>query len=409
VEPQEALPDLWDRLLRDSDGLRRPVVLRAPLSTPLLSEIDFREILRSLGSEGIGAEPRIRAYVGGRHCDRLAALVRREPPRLQEPIEEWLARLSGEASAGLVINEAERWSDAVARRVARFVQPVLRRFWSPQIAVEVALFVGDYGYTPFGAHRDDDRHRSLHFHVGPCPKRFIVWDMAAYQALTGQSSNHLDPGAIASHGTPYEVASGDVFLLPPHNFHVGQTLGFSMDAAIILSKVTKKQALREAGEQALARLIAAEDDRSSSDFDAEPADYQTAHVAPETSLHGWMAEAVEELSLLRDSNAGLRFPGFVRHPVEADALTRAAVQLASPFRLHTRTRGASMTVYARHHRIQLRRSSAVSEMISLLDSGRAFRVADLARRFEQHLGGDAVIGLVSRLLEIGAVTVEEWK
>lgn len=309
MEPQDELPDLWDRLLRDSVGLRQPVVLRAPLSAPLLSELDFREILHELGSDGAGTEPRIRAYVGGRHCDRLVELVRREPPPRDEPLEGWLARLSGDARAGLVINEAERWSDAVARRVARFVEPVLRRFRSPQIAVEVALFIGDYGYTPFGAHRDDDHHRTLHFHVGPRPKRFVVWDLASYQALTGRSSNHHDPGAIVSHGTSHDVTSGDLFLLPPHNFHVGQTLGFSMDAAIILSKVTRRQGLREAGEQALRRLIAAEEDRSSTAFEAEPADYLAAAVAAERSLRGWIDEAVEELSLLRASNAGLRFPG----------------------------------------------------------------------------------------------------
>jgi hypothetical protein len=373
----------------------------------LLTELDFREILQSLGSDGIVAEPRIRAYVDGRHCDRLEALVRREPPRPDEPLEDWLSRLSGSAGSGLVINEAERWSDAVARRIARFVQPILQKFCSPQIAVEVALFIGDYGYTPFGAHRDRDWHRSLHFHVGPHPKRFVVWDVAVYEALTGQSSNHHDPGAIASHGVAYDVTSGDVFLLPPHNFHVGKTLGFSMDAAIILTKVTKKQALREAGEQALERLIDAEEDLSSSAFEAEPADYLTAHVAPEKSVQAWIDQAVEEFSLLRASNAGLRFPGFGRHPVEADALSRTAVQLTSPFRIHARTQGASLTLYARHRRIQLRHSLALTELVSLLDSGRVFRVADLARRFEEHLSGDALVGLISRLVEIGAVTVEE--
>ena len=407
MAPQDEILGFWDRLLRDSDGLRRPVALETPLSTPLLSERDFRAIIQNFGSTGSHEEPRLRAYVAGRHCERLAARVRSESPGPREPLEDWLSRLSDGASAGLVINEAERWSDAVACRIARFVQPLLRTFCFPQVAVELALFIGDYGYTPFGAHRDPDHHRTLHFHVGPRPKRFIVWDTAVYEQLTGRASNYYDPGSIAAHGTTYDVSSGDVFLLPPHNFHVGNTLGFSMDAAVILSKVTKTQALREAGDQALRRLIAAEDDRSSTTFEAEPADYLTAHVASETTMQAWLEQAVEEFSLLRASNAGLRFPGFVRGAVEAEALSRNAVQLTSPFRILTRTLGASLILYARHHRIQLRHAPALTDLVALLDSGQIFRVADLARRFEAHLDHDALIGLIGRLVEIGAVAMKE--
>src|SRR4051812_35094117 len=161
--------NFWEELVASSGELRRPCHYPGFFAGEPVSIHDFEEVFRAATRQPNDSGLTIRTYVDGGHRADDYERVMTDPPGPDESLQAWATRLFGERKFGIVLNGAESVSESLSRQVARFLDPLFARRGVPYGGIDVAFFVGNYGFTPFGIHVDDRTH-VLHAHLGPGTK-----------------------------------------------------------------------------------------------------------------------------------------------------------------------------------------------------------------------------------------------
>ena len=348
----------WSKLLEDSQGLREPCHYPGFfLDTPALTEEDLADVLRSAAT---APDLMLRTYLdGGNRADAQETVVC-DPPGPGETLPRWAQRLFGDRRFGIVINGAERVSEHLARRSAQLLEPFFSVHGMPYGGIDVAFFVGNYGYTPFGIHIDDRTH-VLHSHLGPGTKAMSLWEPEVFHAHVGAREDCFDPDPLLAHGKTFQIRPGDLFYLPARYFHVGNTPDFSVALAVSFIELSDRELADLSLAEELERLQVECKERlpwlSADGQDARGAE----HLALEPLLRttaGLPARAFLRRAALRYraglfSNHGLRGAPLPRPRAPSDLAGRN-LRRVSPFRLSLEEAfdpGAPPTVRARRCRV----------------------------------------------------------
>ena len=124
-----------------------------------------------------------RAYIDGMLSPKDENMVFNSPFHDHEEVGIWLSRLFENKGFGIIVNAADRWSESLSRKVAKIFTPLTHIWGVPNTSIETTLFIGNYGYTPFGIHIDDPYTTVFHFHIGPCAKRMTLFDRKLFHKL----------------------------------------------------------------------------------------------------------------------------------------------------------------------------------------------------------------------------------
>jgi hypothetical protein len=314
----------------------------------LVSMRDVTGTLAALrSSPQVGPNLRV-AVDGGYRQDVRQHVIDSDPAHDGQSLESWADRLFGERPFYVVINELEVFNPALARRTARLLWPLVESQTHWFGGLSLALLIGREGYTSFGIHRDGDCRWNLQFHLGPAPKSMIVWEDAAL----AQASNAelLAVEALLPNGTRFEVAGGDLFVLPCRRLHAAHYTELAV-TLVASMRVTTGRSLAEA---AFGRLI---EERTRQ----QPRQELALGSPTSTSKHpGALAFdeptveiAIEGERLRRWSNLGMTVRNAERLPTPAEVLGKT-LSIADPFpicpqalpdgRLRVAARGHTLTV-----------------------------------------------------------------
>lgn len=230
---------MWRELYEQSSGLRGPLHSRSAYSPPvnfsLVSSI-FEGARLAPGSVKLNY---FRGYVEGREDYRLAERFI-EQDLSPGSIAATIARLLGARSPmfgdrpGLVVNGGLQWSESVQQCLAAEAE-ALAEVSNDFFTLDLTLFIGSYGATPFGAHIDDTSHRTILFNLGPSDKLIKIWNRAAVESQFGMVRNIYDFDSIRADASTFRLAPGDSFVLPSTEFHVGINQDVSTTAAIVIN------------------------------------------------------------------------------------------------------------------------------------------------------------------------------
>lgn len=195
----------------------------------------FRQINKY--SNNIQQEP-IRVYVDGNLNLSAYSDIIKSSPHKNEDVNTWLSRVINSKRYGLVINGIEKWSAEIQDIAFKLVQQIRQSLGEDNTNITISLFIGNYGFTPFGIHLDDPYSSTIHLHLGPAAKAMYLWDDDMFNKQGGKE-NCFHAEKIKDTAMCFSIESGDFFVLPPNYWHVGEALSFSIAITITIVKETE--------------------------------------------------------------------------------------------------------------------------------------------------------------------------
>jgi hypothetical protein len=266
------------------------------------------------------------------------------PIQTGESFLAWLQRSLKSDSFGVVINGFERWSESTALSALNLFQPLIEAWGLPTTAIELTLFAGNYGYTPFGIHLDDPYTYTVHFQLGPGAKTMSLWTREQFRELIPAADASSDYSRLMPHASHTVVNAGDIYLLPPHYYHVGYTPDLSIGIAVCISRLPSMVLAQKALEIA---CLSKELRIFTEDLIAER---PGTNLAKDISLKEWLTASVSDFLNLEHSKGGLK-NAFRRRSSRPAA---AILFLDRKFDLIIREQQlSSHVIYARGNRLQL--------------------------------------------------------
>ncbi len=154
------------------------------------------------------------------------------PPKENEDIIEYCKRIF-DKKFGIIMNNNEAFSEKLASRVIEMMQPLFEVAGLPPLGNEITVFIGNYGWTPLGIHKDHIGENVLHFHLGPGRKQMYTWEQDIYEKLVGKgvlNNKNIEP--ILNHAKKHDFGEGDIFYMPWYKNHVGYTEEISIGVSL---------------------------------------------------------------------------------------------------------------------------------------------------------------------------------
>lgn len=345
-------------IAKASDGYLKAAVVPGVFGADFISQADVAGILRQVSSD-VGNLGKVRAYEEHAVRPDLQSAVFENPPSGSD-LESWGKTLFDGRRFGIVVDRPAIDDDMLAERLSRVLADIRETSPVEFGSVEPHIFAGDYGFSPFGAHHDEETGRILHFHLGPGTKRMYIWDEETYVAATGSRTSCFDPRSILGLARCYELNEGDVMVLPTDGFHVGHTPEFSIGFAICLEDHDPAETLRHAAADALDQEIS---ERLNADTDTDRS--QRVGKAIEDGLHLDLARAVWQATVRTRSNLGLE----PASPLRADAMPSGTLRRLGAFPVVYEERGDDALLAARGHLVELPASAALRDTVDLINKG----------------------------------------
>ncbi|XBS71527.1 hypothetical protein ABK905_11735 [Acerihabitans sp. KWT182] len=252
-------------------------------------------------------------------------------------------------------------------------RPVFAAQGAERSTAEVTLFMGDYGYTPFGIHLDDPFTSVVHCHFGPAVKTMTLFNIEEFHRLNGKSKNCFEPSLLIPFGKTYAIRPGDIFLLPPHYYHVGHTDGFSIGIAVAISKYPEASTTQRLLQHAIA------------DSDLSGGIAQVIERAEKDGLSfaSWLRAAHRKHLAQAESRGRLRYSP--RLGYRQNAISKDALWLPDPdFPITCSEHAGHLSLFARGHQIRMKKSPVIYKLLEKCRQSPA-SINDLHRIFEKNV------------------------
>lgn len=311
-----------------------PHVFRNIFSAPPINSDDLLQIIsRFCNSQKGEISPSLRVFQDGRREDLEYKLVESVTDSF-DSFEDWFHDTFGWDGTAVFLNHIEQWSVPVADFSAALACGLTDD--REEFDVEAVLLIGDYGYTPFGAHLDEKGTQIFHVPISQNKKTMNFWTEEEFLRVTNGKKRFYQPETIIDSATKISYQANDLFYLPPNYFHVGFSPILSATLVITLTSHDKLDR-HSVSSSALAAHFGSNWNRS--------------ELANELTLTKLLEISSRHNSLLRDSNCGLK--SIVSNkvtPIEIDAVKQYAI--ARPFKIHYNYFGA-LLLYIRGKSIRL--------------------------------------------------------
>ncbi|WP_041741623.1 hypothetical protein [Collimonas fungivorans] len=374
-----------------SPRLMEPLLLKRSFEPKLFDDHLFLKLFECISADAERAISGLfRVYIDGMLSPQYENEVLSTKPLPGEGFEAYVSRATGGRKFGIVVNGVEQWSDTLARLAARLFAPIVEAQGAARSTIEVTLFIGNYGYTPFGIHIDDPYTSVVHFHAGPTTKEMTLFGIKEFHLLNGVTKNCFQPQKLIPHGRTFAIESGDVFLLPPHCYHIGSTEGFSIGVAFALSKysgatMTKQILQRAVGEKHMTGSLDDVIGRAQADG---------------VSLSDWLRRMGNEYVVQARSRRNLRYSFLCS--TEPEATPWQLWERDPDFPLSQLEEGDDLLLFARGNRVRLARNELTLRLVAALPYT-AFSIEQLYSALHGDVSRDALSTLVHQLVRVGGV------
>ncbi|MEB0137684.1 MULTISPECIES: hypothetical protein [unclassified Undibacterium] len=368
-----------------------PLLLKQCFDPTLLEEHVFFDLFEGISADAERAISGLfRVYIDGMLSPQYENEVLYAQPLLGESFEAFVSRATNGRKFGIVVNGAEQWSDTLARLAARVFAPVVEMQGVARSTIEVTLFIGNYGYTPFGIHIDDPYTSVVHFHAGPTTKEMTLFGIEEFHRLNGIRKNCFEPQKLIPHGRTFTIEPGDVFLLPPHYYHIGRTEGFSIGVACAISKYPDASIAKQVMQRAI------DEERMRGPLDQVIVRTQTDGE----SLAAWLRRASNEYTAQTSSRRHLRY-SFLRC-TEPCMSPQHLWERDPDFPLSQLEEDDDLLLFVRGHRVRLARNEMTRRLVAALPYT-AFSIVQLHRELDGVVSVDALSAVVRQLARLGGL------
>ena len=153
-------------------------------------------------------------------------------PKEDQSLEEWCASIFGDNKFGFIFNTIEAFDNALVERMCEIMHPILEKAGLPLGGLSFLFFMGNYGFTPFGIHKEAKGEEGFLFHMGPSPKTFYTWDIEEYNQIEHNTEVFHNVQEMLPSAESYELRPKSVMFIPNHLYHIANTEEFSFSVVM---------------------------------------------------------------------------------------------------------------------------------------------------------------------------------
>jgi len=306
----------------------------------------------------------------------------RNPIQANESLHQFTNRIFGDHSFGVVLNQTTNFHPALGKRLAPLYQGITQKLGVEWIDLSATMFIGNYGYTPFGAHYDGAGTSVIHFHLGPGKKVMTLWDEETFVEKTGSRLHYAYPEKILPYGTDYVIEANDTFYLPEGPFHIGNTEEFSMAVAVIIKGISVKDwltnALAEMNTDSFNPEVLASYETDTNEVFTEGLVEATVSDLP---FNNWVKTAMEDYQLSLKSNCGFKPPRWSDEKTY-EHLTTQRVQSVPPFQMYHKTlKDNQVRLYFRRNKQNFAEAHTIIPIIEQLNDGEVLEIGKVLEQY----------------------------
>lgn len=389
--------------LKNTQEMKKTCVFKNCMSKNETSEMrnNILQIIRELSrlrTDQFG----YRVYVEGKQLyGKEMEKIYDSPPEINENFEMWVKRVFGKKKFGMIINRGEKFNNALSKRMAFKIQPLLKKIGTPLLGLNFTIFIGNYGWTPLGIHSDALGESVLHHHLGPGPKTMYTWDKNQYEELAGENKyNNKDIKKFLPYAIEHPFEEGDLYYMPPGEFHIGKSDELSIGLTLWFNNHKKQDLARKMMRVIIDQYL--EDSEETLMPDRNPIDdLSAADTAIELYKLPFYLENFTFKELAKESFKDFRYSlysnsGYWTSPFPKEKpinfLKEDSIVLESPFQIKytDSVDGEQILIYVRGTKLLFNNHDCIKALIDEINKGEKVKIIDLLalldKEWEENIG-----------------------
>lgn len=244
----------WEQLYTESEHLTQATSIHEVFTQ---DDIDFVEsrlknALNTFLTRG-ELNKGIKVYVDKQLRHDYPKKMAEQKPSGNESLEVWCRSIFGDEKFGVIFNSLESYDNKLVERMCEIVHPLLEKAGLPLGGLSFLFFMGNYGFTPFGIHKEAKGEEGFLFHMGPSNKTFYTWDIDEYNVIEHNTEVFHNVDEMLPMAKPYDLSPTSVMFIPNHLYHIANTEEFSF--SVVMDYINPS---REAIENMIAEKISSE-------------------------------------------------------------------------------------------------------------------------------------------------------
>lgn len=395
----------WETFFTDTNKLNKPASAKQLISTQDNAEIKtlLTTVLRAyLAKEEL--HQGLKTYINNELRNDLIEKMAAHPPKVDESLEIWSKQIFGNQKFGLVLMGLEAYSNSFAEKAAAIVRPLLDLAGLPLNGLSFLFFMGNYGFTPFGIHKEATGEDGVLFHLGPGNKQFYTWDDPKYNTIAHNSEVFHNVSEMLPKGEAYELASGDAMFIPHYVYHVANTPEFSLSMVLDYINPPKDRFENELiAETAAENLVYQKDYEKPIKMDAPLSSLN--EIVGLQSIQKKMETALDRKIKGLKSNGGIRRKSN-KININLPATNAFSIKGKKAFPLYLDEQDAINTlIFARGHRIVKQKHPKLPILIDKINRGEAISLNSLTQLMNPTWDLVEVFGFIQELLSVEAIVL----
>lgn len=397
----------WEKLYEDSLHLTKPAHIQELISQENIAEIKLLilSIIQKFIDKGdfhIG----LKTYINKELRNDITEQMLSNPPSIDDSLESWSQKIFGEEKFGMIFNYLEDYSNTFAAKAADIVSPLLEIAGLPLDGLSFLFFMGNYGFTPFGVHKEAVGEEGVLFHLGPGNKQFYTWDDPKYNAIEHNTQVFHNINEMIPTAKCYELNPGDAMFIPHQVYHIANTSEFSV--SFVMDYVNppvdrfENQLFNATAEEAISNQ-----NTYQIPLRMESPSSEWSKLLNPESIQRKIETAFQRKILALKSNAGIlrksKAKSELHIPGEPFAIIGKAV---FPLFIEKQTND-KILIFARGHRIIKKHHPDLQELFKRLNEGASLKIEHIIEILEPIWDLIEIYSLVGELIRIEAITVDD--
>ena len=385
----------WDEIISNSNHLTKPARVSQLFNSTDIEKFSLliAKVMVEFARQGKPANG-LKCFLDGKFDISTNERFVADPPDKSQGIEDWAKEFFHEVPFGMIMNFLENYSNELVQEVGIKVRPLLNRVGFPFSGLSLLFFMGDYGYTPFGAHKGTPGEDGFLCHLGPADKVFYTWETDVYYNLTGGVQGYQDLDKILAYATEHILKPGDVMFIPSDVYHVANTKDFSISLILDFRRATHEMVKKTL----VKNLTFTQQDLET--YIELLVDFNS--LDPAISFSSNIEEAYKKHLCILRSNGGFLTPSVSQKIV---LNWECSFSIKEPFRIIEYAFESKKVYFARGHEISVSHDSIFSQIIDQLNAGRTVGRKTI-ESFGVSIYRSDLIALFSQLLQADILEIK---
>jgi hypothetical protein len=397
----------WIELYEASTHLTKPAHVKALISTENSAEIKqlMLTVIRNFLKKG-EVHVGLKTYINKELRNDMTEKMLSQSPTDDDTLESWSQKIFEEEKFGMIFNFLEEYSNTFSEKAATIVHPLLKLAGLPLQGLSFLFFMGNYGFTPFGIHKENIGEEGILFHLGPGKKLFYMWDDPKYNAITHNTQVFHNIEEMLPKAQCYELEPGDAIYIPHQVYHVANTEEFSV--SFVMDYINPPM---DTFENELIELTAAEQLNTQRTYQV-PLQMDSSRsswnaLLNSESIHKKVEIALQRKILALQSNGGIARKSKIidqfQFPNQSFSIQGKTI---FPLLVDEQSDDDDVVIFARGHRIHKKKHPKLLELIKKMNDQELVSINEIKELLEPDWDMIEIYGFIGELLSTETVHLE---